>query len=225
MRASTKMFCNIPVSMSKFLTIFTIKCDPCCISTVWRHSNLRTRKKTKLSWILIADQNLLSAIDTPKGFYIYHQATHCWFVCFVLFVVTKHCFVLSGSKVETKVKPYLEFRACWNNNWSEREWVWADGCDQDSRNRGVNQWGTGRHRVGCWSGWRGNYQAITLNRDMLGKYLNFALLKFVLDWQFVLVLSWLLRCGSRVGTLQPRYMSWKASLFLVTVFLLIQVHF
>ena len=111
--------------------------------------------------------------------------------------------------METKVKPYLEFRACWNNNWSEREWVWADGCDQDSRNRGMNQWGTGRHRVGCWSGWRGNYQAITLNRDMLGKYPNFAFLKFVLDWQFVLVLSWLLRCGSRVGTLQPRYMSLK----------------
>ena len=108
----------------------------------------------------------------------------------------------------SKLETYLEFHACWNNDWSEWKWVLADGCDQDSRNRGMNQWGTGRHRVGCWSGWRGNYQAITLNRDMLGKYLNFAFLKFVLDWQFVLVLSWLLRlvlswllsCGSRVGT-------------------------
>ena len=45
MSASTKMFRNIPVSMSKFLTIFTIKYDPCCISTVWRNSNLRTCQK------------------------------------------------------------------------------------------------------------------------------------------------------------------------------------
>ena len=42
--------------------------------------------------------------------------------------------------------------------------MWADGCDHDSQDGGVNHGGTGRHGVSCRSGGRGHDQAVTLNR-------------------------------------------------------------
>ncbi len=54
---------------------------------------------------------------------------------------------------------HRDFHACWHDNGSEGEGVWANGRDDHTRNTGVHHAGTCCQRVGRTSCGRGNDDA------------------------------------------------------------------